>query len=105
VTRHLNGDPGDNRLANLAYGTPAENAADRRAHGRTFSKLAETDVFAIRAAVAGGEPTGVVASRYGVCPGTVRSIARGGTWRHIGPPICGAGRPDHDLPTPSGGCP
>ena len=32
--RHLNGDPEDNRLENLAYGTKAENAADRIAHGR-----------------------------------------------------------------------
>lgn len=32
-TRHLNGDPSDCRLANLAYGTPTQNALDKRAHG------------------------------------------------------------------------
>ena len=32
-TRHLNGDPSDCRLANLAYGTPAENGLDKRRHG------------------------------------------------------------------------
>jgi hypothetical protein len=31
--RHLNGKPGDNRVGNLAYGTRAENLADRVLHG------------------------------------------------------------------------
>ena len=31
--RHLNGDPGDNQLVNLAYGTRKENANDARLHG------------------------------------------------------------------------
>lgn len=31
--RHLNGNPADNRLVNLAYGTHAENVADQLRHG------------------------------------------------------------------------
>ena len=31
--RHLNGNPGDNRLVNLAYGTRKDNADDARRHG------------------------------------------------------------------------
>src|SRR5690348_870301 len=30
--RHLDGDPGNNRLSNLAYGSTSENAYDRVAH-------------------------------------------------------------------------
>jgi hypothetical protein len=33
VTRHLNGNPLDNRLANLEYGSPAENVQDAIGHG------------------------------------------------------------------------
>lgn len=33
VTRHINGNRVDPRLANLVYGTPSENMYDRRAHG------------------------------------------------------------------------
>lgn len=33
VTRHLDGDPSNNHLGNLAYGTQAENVADILRHG------------------------------------------------------------------------
>jgi DNA-binding CsgD family transcriptional regulator len=31
--RHLNGNPADNRLDNLCWGTPAQNTEDKRRHG------------------------------------------------------------------------
>lgn len=38
VTRHLNGDPSDNRAENLAWGSAAENMADAIAHGTNFGR-------------------------------------------------------------------
>jgi len=32
VTRHLDGNPAHNHLTNLAWGTPAENMADKKLH-------------------------------------------------------------------------
>ena len=40
--RHLNGVPDDNRLKNLAYGTPAENMADRDHVHKTNHELNKT---------------------------------------------------------------
>lgn len=34
VTRHLDGDPSNNKAPNLVYGTESENALDRIRHGR-----------------------------------------------------------------------
>lgn len=45
--RHLDGDPANNRADNLAWGTAAENAADRERHGRT--SRGETHASAIKA--------------------------------------------------------
>ena len=36
ITRHLDGNPSNNRLDNLIYGTHQENAQDRKLHNRTY---------------------------------------------------------------------
>lgn len=57
LVRHLDGNPGNNRSTNVAWGTDADNAADRDLHGRTRrgetsgrAKLTHRQVEAIRKA-------------------------------------------------------
>lgn len=87
--RHLDGNPGNPALANLAYGTSAENQADRILHGTSNrgtrqhkSRLTEADVLEIRR-VAGQEPgltKREIGLRFGVSRTTVSSIIRGDNW-------------------------
>lgn len=83
-TRHLNGIPTDNRLENLSYGTPAENAADRIKHGKLrhgtrnpSSKLSDEEVEEIRRLSALGARRKDVAAEFGISPGYVRRLVRG----------------------------
>lgn len=69
---HLNGVRDDNRLENLRWVTPVENASHQVAHGTRrrgelmpAAKLTAPAVQEIRAAVAGGERMGTVALRHG----------------------------------------
>lgn len=86
-TMHINGDATDDRAANLRYGTPKENAADRERHGTVlkgekvpWSRLTEADV---RELLTGRERTEVAAARLGVHPGHVNNIRRGVRWAHV----------------------
>ncbi len=43
--RHLNGDRADSQASNLAWGTRADNAADREIHGRTSRGVAHSEAI------------------------------------------------------------
>lgn len=96
MARHLNGNPADNRLENLAWGTAVENAADARRHGTAVwirnygerhgsAKLTEAQVFEIEQRARAGEPRPALATEYGVSRECIRLIHTHRKWRHLWP--------------------
>jgi hypothetical protein len=92
VCRHLNGVRADNRLENLAWGTYADNAADKARHGRVyrplgsknvFAKLTESDIAVIRRLLREGWSQKQIARRFNVAPSVVSRISSRVIWRHV----------------------
>lgn len=88
--RHLDGDKNNNRLENLRYGTPMENSADTRRHGRTAAgemnpkaKLTEDQVRQMRASHEKGVSAKELGARAGLCDSTVHRILNGTYWPNV----------------------
>jgi hypothetical protein len=88
--RHLDGTRDNNRPSNLAWGTPVENAADRRRHGTNISgerhgaaKLTAADVAEIRKRRAAGETLQSLADEYGVHNSTIHKASVGQSFKEV----------------------
>lgn len=86
--RHLDDNSLDDRLANLAWGTPIQNSEDAARNGSTLfgernpgAKLSAADVAAIRAAAAAGVTQASLAKRYGVHYQTIFRIVHFKRWK------------------------
>jgi hypothetical protein len=87
---HRNGNPRDNRISNLRWGTPASNAEDRERHGRTVkgsrcarSKLSVDQVLSIRELYANGRKPTELGRQFGVSPEAIKFIAKRKVWKHV----------------------
>ena len=91
---HKNGKPADNRLENLRWGTPKDNAQDRTRHGRSgrwhphgskssLAVLTEEAVLKIRRLHQNGKKREELATLFKVHKVTIQDIVNRRTWRHI----------------------
>jgi hypothetical protein len=85
--RHLDGCKLNNHFSNLKYGTAAENAADRAAHGRNLNgeknhkaKIDMQTAKDIRMLAGKGILFKSIAKVYGLSPSTVGRIVSGLYW-------------------------
>lgn len=95
--RHLNGNPADNRIENLTWGTRSENMIDgyrrlgertpRRGQNVNTCKLTESQVFEIRKKYI-PHKRGVynLAREYGMSKSAIQFIVNGVNWKHLLPP-------------------
>jgi len=89
VCRHIDGDPVNNSLANLRWGTHQENADDCIQHGRRprgsghpNARLSAADVMDIRTRIPHTSST-ALAAEYGVARSTIKDVASGRSWAHL----------------------
>lgn len=78
--RHLDGDPSNNSVDNLAYGTRAENILDVYRIGKPWRKLTAEQARCIKAKLLAGSSGASLAREYGVSESTISAIKLGRTF-------------------------
>lgn len=83
-------DVKNNRLENLSWKTPIENAKDKDFHGTIArgskcgrAKLKETHISEIRRMKSLGVSTKDIAKEFGICRCNVNKIVSRNTWKHV----------------------
>jgi hypothetical protein len=81
---HNDGNPENNKLSNLRYGTQSSNQIDRIMHGgNPLVKLKPEQIPVILERLARGEKGYKLASEYNVSPATISMIRNKRTWFYV----------------------
>lgn len=81
--RHLDGNPLNNNITNLVYGTRTENIIDVMRIGKPWRKLCADQVLEIRQRLQAGERGADLAREYGVQDGCISNIKVGRTFKWL----------------------
>ena len=88
--RHIDGNPANNHVDNLAWGTRSENSQDKLLHGTDsrgersgLAKLTAANVLEIRARAANGERLVNIAKDFLVHETSVSLIVHRKRWKHV----------------------
>jgi hypothetical protein len=86
----MDGNPKNNHVTNLKWGTNKENAEDRASHGTDIigenhkhAKMNENSVRELRRMASAGATFASLGKRFGIAPGTAWTIARRLKWKHV----------------------
>lgn len=80
--RHLDGNPANNDLGNLTWGTVKENRRDRHLL-HEVGKFTRDDVLVVRRMLAEGIQVNHVAAAFGVDRHTISDIKNGRSYAHV----------------------
>lgn len=81
--RHIDGNPLNNRIDNLTYGTRTENIYDVMRIGKAWRALTINDVQDIRQRIYRGEKGTEIARIYKVSQGCISAIKKGRTFKWL----------------------
>lgn len=88
--RHLDGNPANNHISNLEWGSRLDNILDMRKHGTSnqgerhyCTKLTSEDILAIRSRAASGERQCDISNDFPVSAQTIWDIITRKSWKHI----------------------
>lgn len=76
----MNGDPKDNRVGNLRYGTRTENILDVYNQGGKWRTLTADQAVEIKKRLQEGETGASIAKAYGVSKSCISDLKRGKTF-------------------------
>lgn len=82
-TRHMDGNPGNNAVSNLEYGTGSENQLDLYQYRGYHHRLHPAEVLEIRSKLASGERAVDIAKDYGVSRSLISEIKAGRCYRWL----------------------
>lgn len=94
VVRHLDDNPENNTVGNLAYGTPGDNQKDKERNGNQpvgegipWSRMTAKCIEEIRLRRACGDSLLILANSYGISEAYVWKICSGAVWKSAPGPI------------------